>query len=220
MERNIDLLTLKNNQPTHDDKSNRQFGDVPQGQQPVANSELIDIGKLRLSQDFGENLGAKKVIATIPVSKPSRQSFVRCRPGEEWQLATAILELKEERESYIVTPDLWDELALEITPRLLCVCISRQGNLFLWPVKLPGADGRLDAWSESAMAAAHHATKSWIRLVANMSLGAYEIWEATGNLPEPEWPDLTLQQMVNIAFKGRLIDNLDHPVIRKLQGAA
>jgi hypothetical protein len=32
----------------------------------------------------------------------------------------------------------------------------------------------------------------WVRITANMSLGAYEIFEATGDLPDPTWPDLAL----------------------------
>ena len=34
------------------------------------------------------------------------------------------------------------------------------------------------------------AMKTWIKVVANMALGAYEVFEATGSLPEPEWPDI------------------------------
>ena len=58
----------------------------------------------------------------------------------------------------------------------------------------------------------------WIRLVPNMSLGAYEIYEASGEIPEPEWPELSLQEILQIAFKGRYITQDDHPVIRHLRG--
>jgi hypothetical protein len=59
----------------------------------------------------------------------------------------------------------------------------------------------------------------WERISANMNLGAYDIFEAAGNLSEPEWPDLSLQQIIQIAFKGRYIDRLDNPVILRLNGA-
>ena len=35
--------------------------------------------------------------------------------------------------------------------------INRQGVLFLWPIRLPGADGKIDDWSRSAMDAADEA---------------------------------------------------------------
>jgi hypothetical protein len=51
-----------------------------------------------------------------------------------------------------------------------------------------------------------------------MSLGAYEIFEAMGKLPEPEWPDLTFEQILEIAFRDRFISDLNHPVLRRLRG--
>ena len=62
------------------------------------------------------------------------------------------------------------------------------------------------------------AKKSWIRLVANMSLGAYEVYEAAGSLPDPEWPDLDFAEILKVAFKGQYITDIDHPVIRRLLG--
>jgi hypothetical protein len=62
--------------------------------------------------------------------------------------------------------------------------------------------------------------EKWVRVTANMSLGAYEIWEAVGNLPEPEWPQLSFQDILKIAFRDRIVDRPDHPLIMKLRGAA
>ena len=70
-----------------------------------------------------------------------------------------------------------------------------------------------------AMQAADLATKKWIRLVPNMSLGAYDVLEATGELGEPEWPALTFEQIFTLAFnQDRVIRSFDHPVIRRLRG--
>jgi hypothetical protein len=52
-----------------------------------------------------------------------------------------------------------------------------------------------------------------------MELGAYEISEAVGDLPDPEWPDLSLQELLKIAFKDAYIDRIDHPVVQRLRGA-
>ena len=51
-----------------------------------------------------------------------------------------------------------------------------------------------------------------------MSLGGYEVYEATGELPDPEWPDLSFEDIMKVAFKDRFITGMDHPVIRRLNG--
>jgi hypothetical protein len=175
---------------------------------------------LRLSQDFHADLGVKKKLLTVPVRKPDKTWFVRVHPDEDYRLPTYVIELKQEQETYLVTPALWPELAGESTfsPRLLITAVNRQGDLFLWPVRLPGKDGRNDRWSESAMEAVQLAQKSWVRVSANMSLGAYEVYEATAAVPEPKWPEETMADLLKIAFKGRLIESLDHAVLQQLRG--
>lgn len=89
----------------------------------------------------------------------------------------------------------------------------------MWPVKLPGADGKHNEWHRSAAEAAERAMQRWVRLTANLSLGAYEMFEATGDLPEPEWPDLPFVDILKIAFRDRIVDTADHPVVQRLRGA-
>ena len=60
--------------------------------------------------------------------------------------------------------------------------------------------------------------KTWIRLTSNMSLGAYDVSEAVGNFGEPEWPEISLMEVLRIAFKGRVIDGPDHTVVQRLRG--
>jgi len=90
--------------------------------------------------------------------------------------------------------------------------------LFVWPVKLPDQDGKLDSWNNSALEASKLAEDNWVRVSANQSLGAYEVHAATGDFPEPKWPDLSFEQILEIAFKGKFISNFDHPVLKKLRG--
>ena len=181
-------------------------------------SNRFDLEGLRLSQNYASSIGVKKALLTVPVRKPDRQWFIRVHPKEEYRLPTAVLNLKEEREIYLVEKPLWTELPGEITPTVLYTTISRQGVVFLWPVRLPGEDGRLDQWNQSALDAAEMATTRWLRVAANMHLGAYDVFEATGEIPDPEWPDIDLGALLEVAFKGRFIDSLDHPVVQRLQG--
>lgn len=52
-----------------------------------------------------------------------------------------------------------------------------------------------------------------------MGLGAYEISEAVGNLSEPVWPELSLPEILRIAFRDRMVTTLDHPLVKRLLGA-
>ncbi len=186
---------------------------------PSDEAGQVNVENLRLSQNFTDLVGVKKKIITVPVRKPDRQWFVQVHPDEPYRLETAVLELKDDRETYLVEPSLWSELPLEVVPTGLFTAINRQGDVFLWPVRLPGPDGRQLEWHRSALEAAQIAMGAWVRVVANMSLGAYEVFEAGGDLPEPEWPELSFSQLLlEIAFKDKFIRSLDHPAIQKLRG--
>lgn len=194
---------------------------------PIVDPEFVssdgfpNLEDLRLPQNFVGLAGVKKAYLTIPVRKPRPQTFVRVRQEDVPDLQTPLLTLKEDREEiFLVDPKLWSELQTEIVPHILAVAIDRQNNLFVWPLKIPAQDGRSNAWHVSATTAAGFAKRRWIRVQANMGLGAYDVFEATGNLPEPEWPELSTQEILHIAFKDKYITSFDHPALRRLRGEA
>jgi hypothetical protein len=182
----------------------------------------FDPSSLRLGSDYSEGLGVRKVISTIPNRKPNRSEWFRVRPGADWRLQTAVLELERgvERSTYLVAPALWPDLSGEITPALLLTCVNQAGDLFLWRIKLPGPDGRSNTWTESALQIALAAETTWGRMVSDTTNGIYTHYEPTGVLPDPKWPDLSFPAMLKIAFRDRMIDTIDHPVLRDLRGGA
>jgi hypothetical protein len=188
-------------------------------QEEEATSDPFDLEALRLSQDFDAAVGVRKKLAYVPVGKPSNEQWVRTHPDEAYRVRTALLELKKDREVYVVAKRLWSDLASEptFTRRLLVLAVTKQGNPFLWPVRLPGPDGRLDPWNQSALEACQTARTEWVRVKANMQNGAYDIAVASFHA-EPEWPDMTFQEILRIAFKDRVISDWDHPVLRRLRG--
>jgi hypothetical protein len=179
----------------------------------------FDLDSLRLTQDFAGSVGVKKALTTIPVRRPDRQWFIRVHPDPAYRLETTVVELKEDGETYLIASNLRAELPGEIVSKVLLTAVTRQGNVFLWPVRMPDEMGKLDEWNRSAFEATKLAEKQWIRLVANRSLGAYETYVATGDLPDPEWPEKSFQELVRIAFRDRFIDALEHPVVQRLRGA-
>jgi hypothetical protein len=51
-----------------------------------------------------------------------------------------------------------------------------------------------------------------------MAAGMYDVFEAKGELAEPEWPDLSFPQVLQLAFKSRYIEKVEHPILKALRG--
>ena len=183
---------------------------------PTPTAAALSVAALRLPQDFGSAAGVKKVLTTIPFRKPNGQVFFRVHPT--WHMNAAILQLKDDGENYVVAPALFAELAQEVRAKKVYTGVTREGAVFMWPVNLESEDGRLDSWSQSAHQAAKISEKTWVRLVANRSVGAYDVYEATGQLGEPAWPEMTFDEVVQLAFRDRFIDSLTHPILKALRG--
>jgi hypothetical protein len=182
-------------------------------------TDPYDLSNLRLDQFFVESAGVKKLLTSVPVRKPNPQDFIRVHPDPQYRAALAIIELRDDRETYLVPPSIARDLPGEFVMANVYTAINRQGVVQLWPVRLPAADGRVLEWHRSAAEAAELGMRKWIRVKANMSLGAYEIFEAASTIPDPEWPDQPFQELLRIAFRDRLVDSLDHPVIKRLRGS-
>lgn len=187
----------------------------------IETSSLVsgfDLNALRLPQNFGESLGVKRVLTRVPVRKPNKSEFFRVRAGESWRFQTMILEIKEESETYLVAPGVWNVVFELLRPAMLHLAIDRRNNVFLIPVPLPGQDGRRNPWHQSLAEVVATAETQWVRSVANMAIGGYDMLVAEAALSEPEWPDTPFDELLEIAFRGRIIQSPDHPVVAQLLG--
>src|SRR5438132_289509 len=121
---------------------------------PTQSNQLDPFGdpsSLRLDQSFADTVGVRKLLTTVPDRKPNRQEFVQVHPDAAYRLTpAAIIEVKEDGEVYLVRPDVVPAVPGEFVTASLFATISRQGTLFLWPVKLPNPDGRQNEWHRSA----------------------------------------------------------------------
>jgi hypothetical protein len=189
-----------------------------EAQPPVRDIDPFDdVEALRLSPD-ASTVAVRKIITRVPVRKPNNQEFFRVHPDERYRLDTGIIDLRDDRESYLIHPQLREELADEIRAVRLYICISRAGAVFLWAVPLPGPDGRRNGWHDSAHAAAELAMEQWTRIKSDMSAGQYETSVAAAEIPDPEWPGLSFNELLRLAFKDAFIDSIDHPVVQRLRG--
>ena len=177
-----------------------------------------DLNSLRLPANYGATLGVKKLLTNVLVGRPKKPQFFRTHTADDMTFPGMILENKEARESYVVVPEVAQEISELVRPVMLHAAIDRQNNVFLIPVPLPGEDGTRNPWHESLAQAVEHAKLKWIRISANMHVGGYDVYEAEGELPEPEWPEHDIDALVQVAFRGKIITDLDHPIVQSLLG--
>jgi hypothetical protein len=196
--------------------------------QPVESNNLaikaeipdpFNLESLRLNPSFTETAGVKKLRTTVPARKPNPQDFVRVHADPAYHENFAMIELKDDREDYLVLPHVVPQLPGEVVFKTIYTAINRQGVVFLWPVRLPSPDDKPNAWWQSARQAAEMAMARWLRVRANNSLKAYEITVAESEIPAPPWSEVEpFQDLLRIAYGGRLVTDLDHPVVKRLRG--
>jgi hypothetical protein len=180
----------------------------------------IDIEALRLSQDFTAFDSGKPIVDKILVGKPHRTEYFRVNPDATMRLAAGLLEMKEDRAHYLTHPNVAAQMPEGLLKPMMLFCAVTSGNVpLVIPATMPDATGRLHDWGRSLHRAIDLAQKHWVRIQADMRLGGYQIFQAVGeNLPPPVFPELTLPEIINIAFRDAYIDSIDHPVIRRIKG--
>jgi hypothetical protein len=179
-----------------------------------------NLAALRLEPDAGALVGAVEVLAHVPIRKPSPTEWVRVHPDADMTLATSFYVDRENRETYLVVPEMRDVLITGVKVMLLLTAVNSRGSVFLWPLALGDDTGRTNAWHETARDGAMRAKSAWTKIAADMSAGHYRIFQAEGNLPEPMWPNKTFKELLRIAFRGRTIDNVEHPTVKQCRGLA
>jgi hypothetical protein len=195
--------------------------------QPVpdpTNDEIFEnLAEHRLPQDFDEQAGVEEVVSHVTVCRPPKEHFIRVHEGEDYfkQGPFGLLELKEDREVYFIPASLAAALIEEepcVAPYWLFLAITRQGKLYLWPVRKPRSGERQNRWWESALVLAERATREWYRIIPSQAEGGYRGLKKIGVNEDPNWPDLSFNEILKLAFKDRIITSRDHEVLQRLRG--
>jgi hypothetical protein len=187
------------------------------GVPPPAGPNPFDPVSYRVTSGFAGVTGTP-VRFVVPVKKPDKEPFIRVHSGEEFQDTVGLIELRTTRELYLVTVNLHADLALEPTfcLRRLLTCITAQGAVFFWPLRLPKPDGSFDDWGRSEWDAARYCMEHWGRVGTRD--GSYQVTPAAGAALEPRWDGRTFPELIAVAFRDKVITTWDHDVLRTLRG--
>ena len=178
----------------------------------------IDLEGFAYRKEFAIANQAQGEVTYVPVRRPDPQSWIYIPSDSKMRATVAILELKQSREVYLVKPDVATSLDGEVTNRLIVPYQDREGGLFLWAVRLTDSRGNRDSWVTSALRIVHEYCDQWIKIKAMMNSGCYKVIPAPVEIPAPEWPAGGLGFLVNRAFKNKVINAVDDPVVQKLKG--
>ena len=122
--------------PTNTDQSNIASG---------ASKKAIDFNAIR-SRDFADPADVTSLVTRVPVRRPSGHTFIRVHPSQDYRFPVDLIELPEEEETYLIySNDVAAALDEVRKPCMLYTAITRPGNVFLWPVKLPRGGKKLVA---------------------------------------------------------------------------
>jgi hypothetical protein len=180
---------------------------------------------LRIPQEYLDGIAATPLTVGIEVIKPHNQEYVRVHPDETFRYCAPLIALKEEKDArYLIHPSFlpWVTASERIPFRfeMLYLYVTRQGKVAFWPVKV--RTGKENSWLTSAEAAADHAKQKWVCIISNQKRGRYDVFEAKGDFPDPNWAEVTqgktVFQLLAIAFKEKLILDENHLQIQKLLG--
>lgn len=189
--------------------------------QPVPSEPVDPFDPANLRINAAAGLEVESVLTTVPVRKPKRTDFIRVHPDSNYTVDMYVLEREDgmDRETYMVLPQFQSLVLEELRLARVYTYINRRGTLALWPVRLPteGSNRNLRV-AETAMRAAEEAKSLWVRVQWDADVSGYSYARAKGDIGDPQWPDKSMRDLLEIAFRLNLIDRADHPVIRELAG--
>ena len=185
-------------------------------------SETVQLlEQLKLPDGFASAGGGVKQPLKPSYGKLSKHRFSRVHPGEDFKWPALIVTLKESGgngESFIAIPALRSRLGSLASPKVLRLAVDNAGTPRLVGVPIIDPNGRPNSWNDSLVRAVQIAESQWVRIESNNAATQYEVIVAKEDLGAPQWPNQSMQELVLACFDGKIIQSVDHPVIRDLEG--
>ena len=166
--------------------------------------DWIELLTLRIGRDFRRRTSTKTLLPTVPVYRPKFWDRITVRPGIEWTVRTWGVETEDGEFYLVVLPALWSQLR----------GVLQNVTVALWPVNL-SKPYRGHLLIDSAPKVAKPATNRWVALFGNQvrpTCGTFD----EGVDPETPWPAATFEELLNAAFRDRVISDLGHPVLQSI----
>jgi hypothetical protein len=188
-------------------------GETIGGDNPA--SVFDDLASLRNAQKL--TVQRKTVLVNVTVNKPPKDTYFRAHPT--WALDDATVIKTDNGDFLFVLPVMRNYPKL--SPRLRKVTLAAiiiwpADEVLIWPVPILG-DRDFPAW-KSARAAFELSQQQWTQMVWSDERRDYVVETAEQIHHAPVWPPKTFEELLKVGFDGKIVDNEDHPYVRRLRG--
>jgi hypothetical protein len=162
------------------------------------------------------NSGSESVV--VECEKPTKGHFFTVRPetGKPYKdRAFYFLLQMEGRDPYLVAPKIAEQKKEEdtIRPVLIVRYVTMAGEEGLWPLKLNPPDGKSNNWKTSALNILELAESGkWVRIASSKKHYRPQVSKKTFKEVPPKFTDRTFKDLIDIAFKDRIVKTLDHEI--------
>lgn len=156
---------------------------------------------------------------SIPLSKPPQNTFYTHKPGCTAEFAGLIDRVMGDKfledDFYLVSPKIQELIADSLRLWAINLSVDENDTYYLDISKLPSLNGYTNAYNETKAEIDAAADGKWVSYKTDRQKGVYVLTNVNSDKPLPtEWPDF--DEELEKAFEGRIIDSLDHPLLKKL----
>jgi hypothetical protein len=176
------------------------------------------LDNLRLPDNFTNTIGGIKLPTKPIFGKLNKHRFSRVHPGLNYQIPVLLVEDKDGGETFIASPIVAGHLGKSATPKVLRLAVDNAEVPRIIAQPILDSGSRTNLWNSSMMHAIQIAETGWVRIESDMSAQQYLIIKAAHDLGDPKWPEQPMSELIQEVFLNRVIDTLDHPYIKQLQG--
>jgi hypothetical protein len=173
-----------------------------------------------IAVDTGGVIGGRKIRSVISVRKPKPNEFVRAHPDpQNYSVPIFLYTDPEDRDTtWYVTQPVVSYFTNGVVCRLITLAVNQTGAAFLWPVPNDDYKTMRNLFNASHRRAYHEAKSNWVKMFREEGADGYTIVAPVGNLPPPQWPEEEFLDLLELGFRGKVIDRADHDIIKGQAG--
>jgi hypothetical protein len=147
---------------------------------------------------------------TVLVMKPKSLQPVYIHP--HWKMGLYLLPAEfGKRDAHLVLPKVAQRCPKQCRWYMARAYADQNGNFYLWPIPLENKTGKPNTFVESALRQIDLSIGKWCHFETNMDIKVYEAHAMIDQPPAPNWPDGGIENLVKLAFRDRIIRDINHP---------
>jgi hypothetical protein len=172
--------------------------------------------------------GLESLLNPLPILKiGDTNDFVRVHPNEatHWTPPLCFVSVPIPKDKKDILHVIDEELAAEYLAtkrikRMRLALASKPHDVFIF-IAVP-VDNLANSWNVSALGAIEHAKTKWTQATSRKAEGieGYKVTfsQDIDAFPDPRWPNRSIDDLLEITFKGAMIEDINHPAMRRLVG--